>query len=179
MKKNSRQKLRDDLLNGFKSFYNKLFGEDFDFDKCEAYKNFEQMVEVYVQKDFDDFDVEVNVKYQVEPIGAKNAKVKYKNPKSICNIAEGVIRLPSDVTTFTVYAKPVFRGEEHGLVAKKTIQKPLFEQKVAVVRDRNFDAYPKDGTKYNVADDVMVMSYEEIDDHFDLIEFVKPDKVEL
>ena len=177
--KDSRKKLRSDLLNGFKLFYNKLFGEDFDFGKCEAYKNFEQMVEVYVKQDFDDFDVEVNVKYQVEPIGAKNTQVKYKKPKSICNIADSVIKLPNDTTTFTVYAKPVFRGEDHGLVAKKTIQKPLFEQKVIVVRDKNFDAYPKDGTKYNVPDDVMVVSYEEIDEHFDLIEFVKPDEVKL
>ena len=137
------------------------------------------MVEVYVKKGFDDFDVEVNVKYQVEPIGAKNAQVKYKNPKSICNVAEGVIKLPHDVTMFTVYAKPVFRGEDHGFDAKKTIQKPLFEQKVVVVRDKTFDALDKEGTKYNVADDVMVMSYDEIDEHFDLIEFVKPDEVKL
>ena len=90
------------LMRGFKTFYSALYGSDFDYENLEEYKKYKEMVHEFLLQDYEDFDVEIFVSYQVEPTRNKNPKIKYKQCMSICDIAERGITLPSDVTKLSI-----------------------------------------------------------------------------
>ena len=161
------------LLEGFKSFYKALFDYNGDFEKLEDFKKYKQKVHVFLLQDYYDFDVEIFISYQVEPTRNKNAQIKYKQCKSICDIAERGITLPSDVTKLTIQAKPVLRNRENDLVTKTILKKSdLFSKTIILSR---YDVKKEDaGKNEDIPDNVKVLDADDFKESTTLFRFVNP-----
>lgn len=180
-------KKKDEKLNkiieGYKNVYLNLYGLDkFDFENDEQFKKFVSSVQDYSKLGFDSFDVEMSVSYRLGKVNKADGTTKRKKVGSICTLASRGITLPEEVVWFEIYAKPIFKNKGSNLVFKQTTRKnPLFEQKVLVAKDFDFEKREANegDTVYKISDKVQVFHIDELKDFCKLIIFKKNNEIEI
>lgn len=182
MKKKSDEKLSK-IIEGYKSVYLDLYGLDkFDFENDEQFKKFVSSVEDYSKLGFDSFDVEMSISYRLGKVNKADGTTRHKKAGSICTLATRGITLPEEVVWFEISAKPVFKNKGSNLVFKQTTRKnPLFEQKILVAKDYDFEKIQaKEGdTVYKISDKVQVHHIDDLKDFCKLVTFKKNNEIEI
>lgn len=173
------KKVRENIIEGYKSFYLSLYGLDsHNFEKCEEFKKFSKGVDNFLKTNFENFDVEISVAYRLGEVKKSGGVTKYKSAGSICNVAERGITLPENIAWFEIYAKPVVKQESSNLVLKQSSRRSkLFDQKIGVSRDIDVETEGLD--VFKVGENVKVFNLEDIKEFCQLITFKRNQEIEL
>ena len=91
-------------VEGYKKFFDKLYGVDLDYSKEAEFKRYCEIVKEAQKKYKDDFDVMVTIKHRFGDFQAKGIDA-YLKSKSLLEFVEKGVELPGDVNSFEIDAK--------------------------------------------------------------------------